>query len=236
MNKIKNTTLRPDLQAIVSLVREGSNVIDIGCGDGTLLEFLRDEKNVKGRGIEIDPKNVNIAVSKGIAAVHGDADNDLKNYPTNAVDYAILSQTIQATKSPKTVLREMMRVAKYGIVSIPNFGYWKNRLYLATKGKMPVTKTLDYTWHETPNIHFCTIKDFVILCDELGFKIDRQCYTSTTVNAAYKLNSIGFANLFAEFGVFLISKGIEIPRNQKATKNNSSEMANAVFAKDLVEN
>jgi methionine biosynthesis protein MetW len=160
--------LRPDLAAIAEAIPQGARVLDIGCGDGALLEHLAATKNVDGRGLELSQQNVNACVARGLSVVQGDADTDLGDYPPQIFDVAILSQTIQATRSPKTVLAALLRIGKLTAVSFPNFGHWRIRLSLLANGRMPQTKTLGYSWHETPNIHLCTIADFVALTEEVG--------------------------------------------------------------------
>ncbi len=160
--------LRPDLAAIAEAIPQGARVLDIGCGDGALLEHLAATKNVDGRGLELSQQNVNACVARGLSVVQGDADTDLGDYPSQFFDVAILSQTIQATRSPKTVLAALLRIGKLTAVSFPNFGHWRIRLSLLANGRMPQTKTLGYSWHETPNIHLCTIADFVALTEEVG--------------------------------------------------------------------
>lgn len=198
--------LRPDLEVIASLIAPKSKVLDVGCGDGTLLKWLRDEKHVDGRGIEIDQVQVNQAISAGIPVIQGDVDSDLPHYPAGAYDYVILSQTLQAMKDPRAVLLDLVRIGGKAVVSVPNFGHWRNRLYLAVHGRMPVTKTLSYQWYDTPNIHFCTIADFVVLVESLGLVIENR----EMVNAnGHKTKFSGrgpFANLFGEQGVFLLSR------------------------------
>ena len=164
-------TLRKDLDLIANLVEDNSKVIDIGCGNGELLNFLSKNKNSKIQGLEINQKKVNKCVSKGLSVIQGDADKDLGLYPEKSFDYVILSQTIQATLEPKKILTELTRIGKRVIVSIPNFGFWKVRLDLLIKGKMPITSKLNSTWFETENIHLCTISDFTDLCDQLNLKI-----------------------------------------------------------------
>ena len=164
-------TLRKDLDLIANLVEDSSKVIDIGCGNGELLNFLSKNKNSKIQGLEINQKKVNKCVSKGLSVIQGDADKDLGLYPEKSFDYVILSQTIQATLEPEKILTELTRIGKRVIVSIPNFGFWKVRLDLLVKGKMPITSKLNSTWFETENIHLCTISDFTDLCDQLNLKI-----------------------------------------------------------------
>jgi methionine biosynthesis protein MetW len=164
--------VREDFREIVRLVRSGARVLDIGCGEGALLELLAREKQVDGRGLEISPLGVSACLSQGLAVVQGDADRDLADFPTRAFDYAILSQTLQQAREPRTVLSELLRIADQAIVSLPNFGHWRVRLGLLTKGRMPVTQSLPEPWWSTQNIHLCTLRDFTALCEELGIRID----------------------------------------------------------------
>ncbi len=202
--------LRPDLAAIAAMIRPGARVLDVGCGDGALLEHLK-AKNVDGRGIEISQANVNACVARGLAVVQGDADSDLVDYPAQVFDAVILSQTIQATEKPRLVMEHLLRIGRRVAISLPNFGYWKVRLSLLTGGRMPRTRTLDYSWWATPNIHLCTLADFVDLT--------REC--SATIVEAHALNDSGTTtamnpkglthgylgpNLFAQGGVFLLKK------------------------------
>lgn len=166
--------IRYDLEIITQLIKSGAKVLDIGCGDGELLEFLKQNKNVDARGLEILQKQASIALSRGLSVIQGDAESNITFYPNRSFDYAILSQTLQATQKPKEMLQEMMRVAEFGIVSLPNFAHIKNRLHLLFKGVMPVNKTIPFEWYETPNIHFCSIRDFEKLCHELNFSIEKN--------------------------------------------------------------
>ena len=163
---------RADHLLVAGMVKAGSKVLDVGCGDGDLLQLL-ETRGIDGRGIELSREGVNRCVAKGLAVVQGDADTDLINYPDDAFDYVILSQTLQATRQPKVVLENLLRIGRRAIVSFPNFGFWKMRLQLLIGGHMPRTENLPATWYDTPNIHFCTIKDFVQLCDEIGVKMER---------------------------------------------------------------
>lgn len=201
--------MRPDFKIIADIISAKARVIDIGCGNGDLLKYLAKKKQVEGRGIELDQRNASRAVSRGISVIQGDADADLKYYPDKSFDYAILSQTIQATKNPKEILLEMLRIANHAIVSFPNFGHIRNRLYLCLKGRMPVTKNLSYEWYETPNIHFCTIKDFVALAGELGLTIEKKYYVTRYGGESLFSGLIGglsLANLFGDQGIFLLKK------------------------------
>jgi methionine biosynthesis protein MetW len=223
--------MRRDFQIIADLVTESTKVLDIGCGDGSLLQYLQENKNIRGRGIEISQEKVTLAMELGLAVIQGDADNDLTNYPANSIDFAILSQTLQATQDPQNILLELQRIAKYVIVSVPNFGYWRNRLYLLLNGRMPVTKQLTYQWYDTPNIHFCTIADFIDLVNSLGFKIKSQFFFNENFNFLPNIKSAFIANAISENAVFLLEKGISIPLSEDTlTSNlvaNSQTTANA---------
>ena len=198
--------LRPDLAVIASLITPGARVLDIGCGDGQLLGWLRDEKRVDGRGIEIDQQQVHRAIANGISVIQGDVVSDLPHYPDHSYDYVILSQTLQAMTDPVAVLNQLVRIGRKAIISVPNFGHWKNRLYLAVFGKMPVTKTLSYQWYDTPNIHFCTITDFVILAEKLGIAIEDRIVVDEAGGRSKFTGHGLWANLFGQQGVFLLSK------------------------------
>lgn len=198
--------LRPDLAVIASLIAPGARVLDVGCGDGALLAWLREAKQVDGRGIEIDQTQVNRAIAAGVPVIQGDVDADLPHYPEAAYDYVILSQALQAMRDPRAVLTDLVRIGKQAIVSVPNFGHWKNRLYLALRGKMPVTKTLSYQWYDTPNIHFCTIADFVIFCEQLGITIEGRVGVDAEGKRAAFSGQGFWVNLFCEQGVFLLRR------------------------------
>ncbi|MEC9368042.1 MAG: methionine biosynthesis protein MetW [Pseudomonadota bacterium] len=199
-------TTRVDLLLIAEMVKRGSRVIDVGCGDGALLRILSETRDVDARGIEISQAGVNQCVAKGLSVVQGDADRDLVNYPDQAFDYAILSQTIQATHRPKAVLEQLLRIGRYAIVSFPNFGHWRIRAQVMFGGRMPVNDNLPVAWYETPNIHFCTIKDFSNLCREVDARVER----SVALNA--QGSRLGFGvpdflqNLIGEQAVFLLSR------------------------------
>jgi methionine biosynthesis protein MetW len=203
--------LRPDLAAIADMIRPGSRVLDVGCGDGALLEHLVASKGVDGRGIEIAQANVNACVARGLAVVQGDADSDLVDYPAQVFDAVILSQTIQATERPKAVLNHLLRIGRRCAVSLPNFGYWKVRLNLLAGGRMPRTRELAYSWWDTPNIHLCTLADFVDLTRECGATIveahalNDQGRTRRIPPARLTDNYMG-PNLFAQGAIFLLKK------------------------------
>ena len=198
--------LRPDLAAIANLVASGSSLLDVGCGEGELLAWLKEHKQVRGRGIELSQQGVHRAIAKGLSVIQGNADIDLEHYPAGAYDYVVLSQTLQTLREPKEVLRQLVRIARHAIVSVPNFGHWKNRLYLACNGRMPVTKSLSYQWYDTPNIHFCTIADFVVLAHELELTIESRLYVNELgIPSAFNNRGI-LANLFGEQGIFMIRR------------------------------
>ncbi|MDP7670071.1 MAG: methionine biosynthesis protein MetW [Alphaproteobacteria bacterium] len=208
LEDIKNGkgALRADLQVIADLVAPGSRVLDVGCGDGALLAYLDAQKRVDGRGVEISQTGVNSCVAHGLSVIQGDADTDLKDYPSDAFDYVILSQTLQATHNPKRVVSEMVRIGRRAIVSFPNFGFWRVRLNLLFGGRMPVTEALGYTWYETPNIHLCTLKDFVAMCREVGVAIEKGIALAHTGHAG-DIHPAGlFTNWLAEQGVYLLKR------------------------------
>ena len=194
-----------DFSIISKMIPSRSKIIDVGCGDGSLLDYLIKKKNVDGRGLEIDQDKIRECLAKGISAIQGDADIDLIDYPDKSFDYSILTYTLQATKRPKKVLEELVRISNKAIVSFPNFGYWKIRMSLLLNGKMPVSNELSYSWHETPNLHFCTINDFIDLCEELEIKIEKKGDLSNK-----KLSNFSGKNFldsyFNEVGLFLVSK------------------------------
>jgi len=199
-------TSRVDLLLIAEMVSANGRVLDIGCGDGTLLRLLAEKRGVDGRGIELSQAGVNSCVAQGLSVIQGDADTDLVYYPDLAFDYAILSQTIQATYSPRDVLKQLLRIGKRAIVSFPNFGHWRVRTQLLFGGAMPKTDNLPDRWYDTPNIHLCTIKDFLALCDDVGAKVER----AVALNAYGRKLGVSmplFAqNLFGEQAVFLLSR------------------------------
>ncbi len=197
--------LRRDLRLIADMIAPGLRVLDIGCGDGALLDYLAREKLVDARGIELGQAGVNACVRHGLSVIQGDADRDLEAFPDHAFDVVVLSQTLQATREPRHVLEELLRIGRRAIVSFPNFGYWRVRLSLLVRGRMPVTELLDHAWYDTPNIHLCTIRDFVALCDEIGAGIEASL-TLDRHGRPYTLDPRGgLANILAEQGVFVLS-------------------------------
>lgn len=195
-------TLRRDLRVIADMVPAGSRVLDVGCGDGALMAALRDEKGVEARGIELAAGDVAAAVARGLSVVQGDADTDLGDYPADAFDVVILSQTLQATREPAKVLDELLRIGRRAIVSFPNFGHWRVRLSILLGGRMPMTAALPVEWYETPNIHLCSIDDFRALAESRGAAIDGARFLSRS-----RPVSAVFANLLAEQAVFLLRRG-----------------------------
>ena len=196
--------LRPDLALIADLVPNGARVLDIGCGDGSLLAHLRSEKDVDGRGIELERELVNEALARGVPVIQGDADADLRHYPDASFDVTILSKTLQATRDTKGVLENLVRIGRRAIVSVPNFGHWRARLDLGFRGRMPVNRHMPYEWWDTPNIHFCTIRDFAALCDAIGARVEERHILradGTPIPAAS-----AFANLIGQQAVFMLSR------------------------------
>jgi len=201
-----NGELRFDLRIIANMVQPGCRVLDVGCGDGALLQHLAQTKDVDGRGIELSMAGVRAAVRRGVSVIQGNADTDLADYPVGAFDYAILSQTLQAMQRPREVLDQLLRVARHGIVSFPNFGYWKGRWHLVSKGRMPMTAGMPEEWWATPNIHFCTIKDFVVLARRMDIRIEQGVALNEN-GSVNRLSATGpWANLLSAQAVFLLTR------------------------------
>lgn len=204
--KRASANLRFDLRMIADMVDENARVLDVGCGDGALLEHLSRVKNVDGRGVEISQNGVNACVARGLSVIQGDADFDLADYPGAAFDYVILSQTIQATERPRDVLTHLLRIGKCAIVSFPNFGHWKVRFDLLWRGRMPVTGPLGNPWYNTPNIHLCTIRDFIALAHELDARIEKAFYLDEG-GVPHPFTEPGrVANLIGAQAIFLLSQ------------------------------
>ena len=198
--------MKLEFKIIADLLEENTRILDVGCDDGTLMEFLKKNKNVDIRGIEISKKKVQVCISKGLTVLEGNAEFDLKQFPENSFDYVVLGQTLQAFVNPEIVIKELLRVGKKAIVTIPNFGHWRVRLNLLTKGTMPVTKTLPNDWYNTPNIHMCTIKDFVKFSKTINFKIYKSLALMNKKVSNINNSNLFLKNLFAELGIFLIEK------------------------------
>jgi methionine biosynthesis protein MetW len=198
-------SLSVNKKIIADFVPLGAKILDIGCGDGRLMAWLATEKNVTGQGIELDNGYVQKAIARGLSVVQGDAEADISFYRDKIYDVVIMNQSLQMMKDPKKMLREAARVGKQVVVSVPNFGYWYNRFYLGVYGKMPVSKQLDYMWYETPNIHFCTLKDFVCLCRELSIRVEKSDVLIPFATPKFLAHQGWFSNIFAQKGVFLLS-------------------------------
>jgi len=198
--------MKNEFIVIADLIEKNTRVLDVGCADGILMEFLKDNKNIDIRGLEISKNKVQKCIEKGLTVVEGNAEFDLKQFPDKSFDYVILSQTLQAFLNPELVINELLRVGKKAIVTIPNFGYWKVRLHLLLKGTMPVTETLPDQWYDTPNLHMCTIKDFVYFVKSRNIKIFKSLALNETNASIINNNNLGIKNLFSDLGIFLIEK------------------------------
>ena len=198
--------MKQEFNIIANNIENGTRVLDVGCGDGVLIEYLKKEKNIDVRGLEISKDKVQKCISKGLTVIEGNAEIDLKQFPDNSFDYVVLSQTLQAFINPELVIKELLRVGKRAIVTIPNFGFWKIRLHLLIKGTMPVTKTLPDEWYNTPNLHMCTIKDFVEFSNKINFKIFKSIAMNKKKTSLINNKNLFIKNLFSELGIFLIEK------------------------------
>ena len=196
--------MKKEFEAIAKIIQSNKRVLDVGCGDGTLMEYLKTNQQNDVRGLEPQKNLVQKCIAKGLPVIEGDAEKELVQFPKKSFDYVVLSQTLQAFFKPEEVLEQLLRIGKQTIVTIPNFGYWKVRLHLLFKGTMPVTKNLPNEWYNTPNLHMCTIQDFVNFCEEKNIKIDRSlCLTDEKISEITK-NNMFFKNIFSQLGIFLI--------------------------------
>tara|TARA_B100001093_G_C26561721_1_gene898969 strand:+ start:189 stop:785 length:597 start_codon:yes stop_codon:yes gene_type:complete len=198
--------MKTEYKIIIDIIEKNTRVLDVGCNDGALMEFLKKNKNVDARGIEISKEKVQTCIAKGLTVIEGNAELDLKQFPDSSFDYVVLGQTLQAFINPEIVIKELLRVGKKAIVTIPNFGHWKVRLNLLIKGAMPITDSLPNEWYNTPNIHMCTIKDFVKFSKIINFKIFKSLALTKKNISNINGSNLFYKNLFAELGVFLIEK------------------------------
>jgi len=198
--------MKNEFKVISDLIEDNKKVLDVGCADGTLMQFLKENKNINVRGLEISKDKVQECIAKGLTVIEGNAEKDLKQFPDKSFDYVVLSQTLQAFLSPELVLDELLRVGKKAIVTIPNFGNWQVRLHLLFKGTMPITKSLPEQWHSTPNLHMCTIKDFVNFIKSKEIKMIKTLALNNNNVSNITNNNLGTKNLFADLGIFLIEK------------------------------
>jgi len=197
--------MKREFEIIADLLPNNCRVLDVGCGDGTLMNYLSKEKNIDVRGLELDETNVETCISKGLSVIEGNAENELGQFPDKSFDYVVLSQTLQAFYSPVTVLDHLLRIGKSSIVSVPNFGHWKVRTDLLFFGRMPKTTSLPYQWFDTPNLHMCTIKDFYELCVNKKIKMEKIVGINNNKTSLIHNNNIKLKNFFSEVGIFLIS-------------------------------
>ena len=202
---MQNLEMKKEFKVIADLLPNNTKVLDVGCGDGSLMNLLTKEKNIKVRGLELNQENVQDCIRKGLPVIQGNAETELHQFPDKSFDYVVLSQTLQAFYDPEKVLRNLLRIGKSVIISIPNFGYWKVRFKLLFFGKMPVTKTLPNSWYDTPNLHMCTIKDLFNFCDEKNIKIIKVVGVNENNTSLIKKSNLELKNLFSKLGIFLIS-------------------------------
>ena len=198
--------MKQEFKIISDFIEKNTRVLDVGCGDGTLMEYLKTNKKIDIRGIEISKKNSQKCVSKGLIVIEGDAEKDLAQFPDSSFDFVILSQTLQAFLNPEIVIQELLRVGKKAIVTVPNFGFWKVRLHLLIKGTMPITKNLPDEWYNTPNLHMCTIKDFYNFCHDREITLDTALALHNEKTSSINEMNLSIKNLSAELGIFLIKR------------------------------
>tara|TARA_B100000686_G_scaffold149275_1_gene156563 strand:+ start:175 stop:768 length:594 start_codon:yes stop_codon:yes gene_type:complete len=197
--------MKKEFKVIVDLLPKNIRVLDVGCGDGSLMNLLIKEKKIEARGLELVEENVKKCIYKGLSVIEGDAETELHQFPSKSFDFVVLSQTLQAFYNPEKVLKDLLRIGKSVIISIPNFGYWKVRTSLLFFGKMPVTKTLPNKWYNTPNLHMCTIKDLFHFCLEKNIKINRAIGVNEEKTSEITKNNLEIKNLFSKLGIFLLS-------------------------------
>ena len=197
--------MKKEFKVIADLLPNNVRVLDVGCGDGALMSHLINEKNIEARGLELKKENVTKCIYKGLPVIEGNAETELHQFPNQSFDFVILSQTLQAFYNPEKVLKDLLRVGKSVVISIPNFGYWKVRTKLLFFGKMPVTKTLPNTWYNTPNLHMCTIKDLFDFCVEKNIKINKAIGVNEDKTSEIKKSNLEMKNLFSKLGIFLLS-------------------------------
>ena len=198
--------MKTEFKIIAELIENKKRVLDVGCGDGTLMKLLKENKEIDTRGLEISKNKVQNCIGKGLSVIEGNAEEDLKQFPDSSFDYVILSQTLQAFYNPEKVINDLLRVSKKAIVTIPNFGFWKVRLHLLIKGTMPKTKNLPDEWYNTPNLHMCTIKDFYNFCYDREIKLDKSLALNNEKTSQIYSTNLSIKNLSSELGIFLIGK------------------------------
>ena len=201
---MKSLKMKKEFKVIADLLTDNTRVLDVGCGDGSLMNLLKEKKNIEVRGLELNQDNVQQCIHKGLPVIQGNAETELHQFPDQSFDYVILSQTLQAFYEPEKVLKNLLRIGKSVIVSIPNFGFWKVRIKLLFFGEMPGTKTLPNTWYNTPNLHMCTIKDLFKFCDEKNINIKKVIGVNEDSTSLIKKGNLEIKNLFSKLGVFLI--------------------------------
>ena len=202
---MKDLKMKKEFKVIADLLPNNTRVLDVGCGDGSLMNLLNEEKHIEVRGLELNQENVQQCIHRGLPVIQGNAETELHQFPDKSFDYVVLSQTLQAFYEPEKVLRNLLRIGKSVVISIPNFGFWKVRIKLLFFGEMPVTKTLPNTWYNTPNLHMCTIKDLFNFCDEKKINIKKVIGVNENKTSMIKKSNLEIKNLFSKVGIFLIS-------------------------------